>query len=78
MVFGRNRRNLNQEAFYPDKDRIKINHECKYLGIDFYSHSYLGPSSKRPQIAGMTLKKQQKLESCARNSYPIYSRLWCC
>ena len=35
MVFGCSKRKLNQEAFYPDKDQIKITHEYKYLGIDF-------------------------------------------
>ena len=51
MIFGRNKRKLNQEAFYLDKDQIEITHEYKYLGIDFYSHGYFEPSSKRQGIA---------------------------
>jgi hypothetical protein len=35
MIFGRNKRKLNQEAYFVDKDQIKINHEYKSLGIDF-------------------------------------------
>ena len=31
MLFGRNQRKLNQEAFYLDKDHIEITHEYKYL-----------------------------------------------
>ena len=40
MIVGRNKRTLNQEAFYLSKDQIEIIHEYKYLGIDFYSHRY--------------------------------------
>ena len=63
MIFGRNKRKLNQEAFYLDKDQIEITHEYKYLGIDFYSHGYFEPSSKRRRIASMkalmgTLRKE--------------------
>ena len=32
MIFGRNKRKLNQKVFYLDKDQT---HEYKYLGIDF-------------------------------------------
>ena len=46
MIFDCNKRKLNQEAIYLDKDQIEINHEYKYLGIDFYSHGYFEPSSK--------------------------------
>ena len=38
MIFGHNKRKLNQEAFYLDKDQIEMTHEYKYLGIDFHSH----------------------------------------
>ena len=63
MIFGRNKRKLNQEAFYLGKDQIEITHEYKYLGIDFYSHGYFEPSSKRRRIACMkalmaTLRKE--------------------
>ena len=36
MIFGRNKRKLNEEAFCLGKDQIEINHEYKYLGIGFY------------------------------------------
>ena len=45
MTSGSNKRELNQEAFYLDKDPFEITHEYKYLGIDFYSHGYFEPSS---------------------------------
>jgi hypothetical protein len=35
IIFGRNKRKSNQEAFYLDKNQIKITHEYKYLGFDF-------------------------------------------
>ena len=35
MIFSHNKRKLNQEAFYLDKDPIEINHEYEYLGIDY-------------------------------------------
>ena len=38
MIFSYNKRKLNQEAFYLDKDPIEITHEYKYLGIDFFIH----------------------------------------
>ena len=47
MIFDRNKRKSNQEAFYLDKDQIEITHEYKYIGIEFYSHGYFEPSSKR-------------------------------
>jgi len=47
MIFGCNTKRSNQNAFYLDKDQIEITHEYKYVGIDFYSHSYFEPSSKR-------------------------------
>ena len=53
MIFDRNKRKLNQEAIYLDKDRIEINHEYKYLGIDFYSHGYFEPSSKGQRMSRM-------------------------
>ena len=53
MIFGRNKRKLDQEAFYLDKNQIKIIHEYKYLRIDFYSHSYFEPSSKRQGIVDL-------------------------
>ena len=40
MLFGHNKRKLNQEAFYLSKEQIEITHEYKYLGNDFYSHGY--------------------------------------
>ena len=38
MIFGRNKRKLNQETIYLAKDQIEITHQYKYHGIDFYSH----------------------------------------
>ena len=63
MIFGRNKRKLNQEAFYLDKNPFEIPREYKYLGIDFYSHGYFEPSSIRQGIACMkalmrTLRKE--------------------
>ena len=53
MIFGCNKRKLNQEAFYLDKDQIEIIHEDKYIRIDFYSHGYFEPFIERQGIAGM-------------------------
>ena len=53
MIFGHNKRKLNQEAFYLDKEQIEITDEYKYLGIDFHSHGYFEPSNKKQGIAGM-------------------------
>ena len=53
MIFGLNKRELNQEALYLDKDQIEITHEYKYLAIDFYSHGYFEPSGKGRRIAVM-------------------------
>ena len=50
MIFGYNKRKINEEAFYVDNDPIEIIHEYKYLGIDFYSHGYFKPFSKRQRI----------------------------
>ena len=51
MIFDRNQRKSNQEAFYPSKDQIKITHEYKYLEIDdFYPHENLKLSSERGRI----------------------------
>ena len=50
MIFGRNKRKLNQKVFYLDKDQT---HEYKYLGIDFYSYGYFEPSSKRRGVVGL-------------------------
>lgn len=36
MIFGRNKRNLNQETLYLDKDRIEITRKYEYFGIDLY------------------------------------------
>ena len=47
MIFGRNKRKLNQEIFYLDNDQIEITHKYKYIEVDFYSHWYFEPSSKR-------------------------------
>ena len=38
IIFGHNKKKLNQKAFYLDKVPIEITHKYKYLGIDFYSH----------------------------------------
>ena len=38
MIFGRNKKKFNQEAFYLDNDKIEIIHKYKYFGIDLYSH----------------------------------------
>jgi hypothetical protein len=35
MIFGPNKRKLNREALYLDKDPIEMSHKYKYLGIDF-------------------------------------------
>ena len=35
MIFDRNKKKSNQEAFYLDKDQIEITHEYKYIGIEF-------------------------------------------
>ena len=53
MFFGHNNRKWNQEAYYLGKDQIEITHEYKCLGIDFYSHDYFEPSSKKRRIASM-------------------------
>ena len=53
MIFGRNKRKLNEEAFCLGKDQIEINHEYKYLGIGFYLDGYFEPSSKRRKIDSM-------------------------
>ena len=63
MIFGRNKRKWNQEAFYLDKDQIEITREYKCLGIDFCSHGYFEQFSKRWGIAVMevlmrTLRKE--------------------
>ena len=63
MIFDHNKRKLNQEAYYLDKEQIEITHEYKYLGIGFYSHGYFEPSIKRRRIIGMkalmsTLRKE--------------------
>ena len=63
MKFGRNKRKLNQEAFYLDKDQIESTHEYKCLGIDFYSHGHFEPPSKKHKIIGLkalmgTLRKE--------------------
>ena len=80
MIFGRNKRTLNQEAFYLSKDQIEIIHEYKYLGIDFYEHGYFEPSSKKWQIAGMralmaTLRKETVVGVNIENPNLINSRL---
>ena len=54
MIFGNNKfKEINQNAFYLDKDQIKKTHEYKYLRIDFYSHGYFEPSSKWQRMARM-------------------------
>ena len=63
IIFGHNKRKINQEAIYLNKDPIEVTHEYKYLGIDFHSHGYFEPSSKSHRIAGMkafmgTLRKE--------------------
>ena len=63
MIFGRNKRRLNQEVFYLDKDQIESTHEYKCLGVDFYSHGYFHPPSKSQRITSMkafmgTLRKE--------------------
>ena len=47
MIIGCNKRNLHPEVLYPDEDQIKITHEYKFLGIDFYSHNYFNSSSEK-------------------------------
>ena len=46
MIFDRNKKKINQKAFYLDKDQIEITHEYKYLGIDIWSYGYFEPCSK--------------------------------
>ena len=53
MIFGHNKRKLNQEAFHPNKDQIEITHKRKNLGINFYTHGYFEPPSKRQGIIGL-------------------------
>ena len=44
MNIGHNKRKLNQEVLYLDKDQVEITHEHnKYLGIHFYSYGYFEP-----------------------------------
>ena len=71
MIFGCNKRKLNQEAFYLDKDHIEITHEYQYLGIDFYSHGYLEPSSKKGGIASM-----KALMGTSRKEAIVKVRCW--
>ena len=47
MIFGPNKRKLNREAFYVDKDQIEITNEYKHIGIDFYSQGYFEPSKRQ-------------------------------
>jgi hypothetical protein len=42
MTFGHNKRYLNQEAFYLDKEQMEITHEYKYYDIDFLLTWLLG------------------------------------
>ena len=67
MVFGRNKRKLNQEAFYLDKDQIEIIHEYKYLGIDFYSHEDLSQLVKTKNRRYESLDGHFKERSNSRN-----------
>ena len=53
MIFGCNKSKLNHEAFNLNKHPIEITHEYKSLGIDFYSHGYFKPSSKRRGFVGV-------------------------
>ena len=53
IIYGHNKRKLNQEEFYLNKDQIEISHEYKYLGMYFYLHGYFEPSSKRQRITSM-------------------------
>ena len=50
MTFGHNKWYLNQEAFYLDKDQMKITHEYQYYDIDFYKHGYFEASSKSKEM----------------------------
>ena len=50
MIFGHNKKKLNQKAFYLNKEQIEIAHEYKYLGIDIYSHHYFEPSVKGEEL----------------------------
>ena len=55
MLFGCNKGKLRTRTrtwkLNQDKDQIEINHEHKYLGVDFYSHGYFESSSKRWRMA---------------------------
>ena len=53
MIYGRNKRKLNREAFYLEKVPVEITHKYKYLGIGFYSHGCFEPSNKRQRFASM-------------------------
>ena len=53
MMFGHNKRKLNKEVFHLDIEPIEIIQEYKMPWINFYSHRYFEPSSKRRRIAGL-------------------------
>ena len=80
LIFGRNKRKLDQEAFYLGKDQIEITHEYKYFKINFYSHGHFEPSSKRCRIVGLkalmsTLRKDVVVGNLhVESSNHIYSK----
>ena len=46
MVFGHNKRKLNQETFYPGKDQVEITHEYEYeKGMKIHMMSHIKVSS---------------------------------
>ena len=60
MIFGCNKRKLNQEAFYLDKDPTEITHKNKYLGFDFFhlvtlSHSYKAKDCRYESLDGQRI-----------------------
>ena len=53
MTIGPNKRKLNKDAFYLDKNQIEITYKYKYLEFDFYSHGYFEPLRKRQRMVDM-------------------------
>ena len=53
MIYGLNKRKLNQETLYLENDSIEITHENKCLVIDFIHKDALSHLVKRQRIVGM-------------------------
>ena len=50
MIFGRNKKKLNQEVFHLGKDQIEITHEYNYLGVDLDSFATLNHQVKDEEL----------------------------